>query len=99
MVGAEYDFSSIGIDGLSFGYNYIYGSGMKARHVASNTEHNVHEYESDLTLIYKLNQPELKGLQLKVEYAYYKNSDAFYKATGQNEAKDLRAWLSYSFSI
>lgn len=99
MVGAEYDFSSLGINGLSFAYNYIYGSGMKARHVANNTEQDVHEYESDLTLVYKLSQPELKGLQLKVEYAYYKNSDAFYKATDQNEAKDLRAWLSYSFSI
>ncbi len=99
MVGAEFDFTSVGIDGLSFGYNYIYGSGMKARHVTNGTEQDVHEYESDLTLIYKLNQQELKGLQLKVEYAYYKNSDAFYKATDQNEAKNLRAWLSYSFSI
>ncbi|WP_257266183.1 OprD family porin [Endozoicomonas sp. ONNA2] len=99
MVGAEYDFSSMGINGLSLGYNYIYGSGMKARHIASNTEQDVNESESDLTLTYKLSQPELKGLQLKVEYAYYKNSDAFYNATGQNEARDLRAWLSYSFAI
>ncbi|USE36151.1 OprD family outer membrane porin [Endozoicomonas sp. SCSIO W0465] len=99
MVGAEYDFSSVGIDGLSFGYNYMYGSGMKARNIATNTEQDVHESESDLTLIYNFNQPELKGLQFKVEYAYYKNSDAFYLATGQNEVKDLRSWLSYSFSI
>ncbi|WP_257282916.1 OprD family porin [Endozoicomonas sp. SESOKO1] len=99
MVGAEYDFSAIGIDGLSFGYNYMYGSGMKARHIATNTEQDVHESESDLTLIYNFNQPELKGLQFKVEYAYYKNSDAFYLATGQNQVKDLRSWLSYSFSI
>ena len=99
IVGAEYDFSSLGIEGLSVSYKFAYGSGMKARNNETGSTQDVHESETDLQLIYNFKQPILQGLKFKTEYAYYKNDTAFALATDQNGIRDLRAWLSYDFSI
>lgn len=98
LIGAEYDFSNIGLEGLSLGYTFFYGSGMKAKEV-NGSEHDVAEHEHDLTMKYNFSQWGMKGLQFKLQYGYYKNDEAFRKATGQNEAENLRAWLSYNFAI
>ena len=97
VLGAQYDFSRFGLEGLSLGYNFFHGSGMK---VSSNgSEQSVRESENDLTLIYNFPQPELKGLELKVTYVYYTNSEAMVVPSGQGEQKNLRAYLIYRFSI
>ncbi|KEI69522.1 OprD family outer membrane porin [Endozoicomonas elysicola] len=99
LIGAEYDFSNIGLEGLSLGYTFFYGSGMKAKDLNTGTEHDVAEHEHDLTMKYDFSQWGMKGLQFKLQYGYYKNDEAFRKATGQNETENLRAWLSYNFTI
>ena len=98
MLGAQYDFSGFGLEGLSLGYNFIHGSGMKVKG-SNGSEHSVQESENDLTLIYNFPQPELKGLELKVTYVYYTNSEAMVGPSGQGEQKNLRAYLIYRFSI
>ena len=99
VLGAQYDFSSLGLEGLSLSYNFLHGSGMKVVSAINGTEHHVRESENDLTLIYNFSQPELKGLKLKVQYAYYTNSEAMVVPSGQGEQKNLRAYLVYHFSI
>lgn len=98
LIGAEYDFSNIGLEGLSLGYNFVYGSGMKAKEQNGNSQ-DVAEHEHDLTMKYNFSQWGMKDLQFKLQYGYYRNDEAFRKATGQNEAENLRAWLSYNFTI
>ncbi|MBO9484215.1 OprD family outer membrane porin [Salinisphaera sp. G21_0] len=98
LIGAEYDFSDIGLEGLSLAYNFVYGSGMKAKEL-NGTEHDVAEHEHDLTMKYNFSQWGMKDLQFKLEYGYYRNDEALRKATGQNESEKLRAWLSYNFII
>lgn len=98
VLGAQYDFSRFGLEGLSLGYSFFHGSGMKAKST-NGTEHKVRESENDLTLIYNFPQPELKGLELKATYVYYTNSEAMVGPSGQGEQKNLRAYLIYHFSI
>ena len=98
VLGAQYDFSGFGLEGLSLGYNFIHGSGMKVKD-SNGSEHSIQESENDLTLIYNFPQPELKGLELKVTYVYYTNSEAMVVPSGQGEQKNLRAYLIYRFSI
>lgn len=98
VLGAQYDFSGFGLEGLSLGYNFFHGSGMKVKG-SNGSEHSVQESENDLTLIYNFPQPELKGLELKVTYVYYTNSEAMVVPSGQGEQKNLRAYLIYHFSI
>lgn len=98
VLGAQYDFSGFGLEGLSLGYNFIHGSGMKVKG-SNGSEHSVQESENDLTLIYNFPQPKLKGLELKATYVYYTNSEAMVGPSGQGEQKNLRAYLIYHFSI
>ena len=98
VLGAQYDFSGLGLEGLSLGYNFIHGSGMKVKG-SDGAEHSVRESEHDLTLIYNVAQPELKGLQLKATYVYYTNSEAMVQPSRQGEQKNLRGYLIYRFSI
>ncbi|WP_299732169.1 OprD family outer membrane porin [uncultured Endozoicomonas sp.] len=98
LIGGEYDFSESGLKGLSLGYNFIYGSGMKAEKVGGKSK-DVSEYEHDVTVKYNFVNVGLKDLNLKAQYAYNHNDKEFRMATGQANAKYLRAWLSYSFEI
>ena len=66
---------------------------------SDGAEHSVRESEHDLTLIYNVAQPELKGLQLKATYVYYTNSEAMVQPSRQGEQKNLRGYLIYRFSI
>ena len=99
FAGAEYNFSSLGVEGLSLKYKLIYGTGMRARNSKTGSTQSAHESENSLKLVYKFSQPMLKGLKFKTEYTYYQNDTAHSMATGQIGKKDFRAWLSYSFSI
>lgn len=100
LIGAEYDFSNIGLEGLSLGYTFFYGSGMKAKELGTGNDHDVTEHEHDLTMKYNFSRLGIEGLQFKLQYGYYRNDEAFRKATtGQNEAEVLRAWLSYNLAI
>ncbi|WP_067517481.1 OprD family outer membrane porin [Endozoicomonas ascidiicola] len=98
LIGGEYDFSDSGMIGLSVGYNFIYGSGMKAEKVGGKSK-DVSEYEHDVTVKYNFESLGLKDLNLKAQYAYNHNDKEFRMATEQGNAKYLRAWLSYSFEI
>ncbi|WP_139117335.1 OprD family outer membrane porin [Endozoicomonas atrinae] len=98
LIGAEYDFSSVGIEGLSLGYTFFYGSGMKAK-LVNGGEKDVAEHEHDLTMKYNFSHWGMKGLDFKLQYGYYKNDEAFRQAADMPEAKNLRAWLSYNFAI
>ncbi|WP_095211273.1 OprD family outer membrane porin [Endozoicomonas ascidiicola] len=98
LIGGEYDFSESGLKGLSLGYNFVYGSGMKAEKVGGKSK-DVSEYEHDVTVKYNFANVGLKDLNLKAQYAYNHNDKEFRMATGQANAKYLRAWLSYSFEI
>lgn len=90
--GASYDFSGLGVQGLSAGYTFRYGSGMK---VAGE---NLSESEHDLNLSYAFQQDSLKGLSLSAEYGLYKTSDkALRKANGYGKAKALNVYLDYNF--
>lgn len=98
VVGAEYNFGSVGLEGLSLSYNFLHGSGMRV--IGPNgVEHRVRESENDLVLTYNFHQPELKGLTLRLKYAYYTNSEAMFMATDQGEQQIVRAYLVYQFSI
>ncbi|MFK0570726.1 OprD family outer membrane porin [Endozoicomonas sp.] len=94
LIGAEYDFSDIGLEGLILGYNFFYGSGMKDKNGS-----DVAESEHDINIKYNFGQWGMDGLQFKLEYGYYQNDTGFREATKQDEAENLRAWLSYSFTI
>ena len=73
---------------------------MKAKELGTGNDHDVTEHEHDLTMKYNFSRLGIEGLQFKLQYGYYRNDEAFRKATtGQNEAEVLRAWLSYNLAI
>ena len=91
-IGGEYDFADLGAKGLRLGYFFHYGSGM----TAANGK-DVGEYEHDFLVVYKFQQPALKGLSYKLKYGFYKNDNALRDTIGYGERNDLRTWLDYKF--
>jgi len=97
VLGGQYSFSESWLHGLSVGYSFFYGTNMTV--TRGSEQLNVHEMESDLTITYEFQQPKLKGLEFQLSFAYYTNSEALFLASGQGEAKDLRSYLIYHFSL
>ncbi len=92
--GGLYDFSSRGAKGLSVGYFFHYGTGMKARNGKT-----VSENEHDLLLSYLFPQKPLEGLSLKLIAGFYNNDKALRNTISYGKRIDLRAWLDYKFVL
>lgn len=95
MAGISYDFSVSGIQGLSGGYAFHYGSGMKVT-TPDNRQDRVSEYEHDLFVIWRFPQPFPKGLTFKLKFGLYRNDHQLRQAI-RKEENDLRIWLDYDF--
>ena len=91
-IGGQYDFASLGAKGLTVGYFFHYGHGMKA-----NNGDKVAENEHDLLVTYAFQQEQLKGLSFKMKYGLYNNDKALRDTIGYGQRNDLRVWLDYKF--
>ncbi len=97
VFGGQYSFSESWLHGLSVGYSFFYGTNMTV--TRGSEQLNVHKMENDLTITYEFQQAKLQGLEFQLSFAYYTNSEAPFLASGQGEAKDLRSYLIYHFSL
>lgn len=97
MIGASYDFSTLGVQGLELGYSLHYGSGMEVKK-ATGAKKSTSEYENDFHIVYKFPQPQLKGMKFKLKYGIYRNDEDLRKAINKQE-NDLRVWLDYNFTL
>ncbi|MGI2029445.1 OprD family outer membrane porin [Endozoicomonas acroporae] len=98
MIGASYDFSTLGVQGLELGYSLHYGSGMEVKDKTTGAKKSTSEYENDFHLVYKFPQPQLKGMKFKLKYGIYRNDEDLRKAINKQE-NDLRVWLDYNFTL
>ncbi len=96
-LGAFYDFTRLGAEGLILGYSYHCGSGMKVTDSRGNKK-KVSEDEHDIYVKYLFPQEMLRGLKFKLKYGKYRNDKELAQAI-RKEENDLRVWLDYSFTI
>jgi hypothetical protein len=89
LVGLSYDFSSLGLDGLSSFFNYANGNTPESGAAASPDQE-----EFDLTVDYRFKRDFLKGLWLRVRGAYL-NQDG----PDSVDVKDFRVIVNYELPI
>ncbi len=85
LVGLSYDFSHVGMDGLSSFVNYANGNTSAA---------SPDEEEFDITVDYRFKKDFLKGLWIRLRYAYVDQD-----GPEGVDVKDFRAILNYELSI
>ena len=84
MFRGLYDFSSVGANGLSAYALYVHGSGVKAP--------NYNEDETDFNLQYAFKSGALRGISLRLRYAYIEQ-----RGGGDPNINDLRFIVNYDF--
>jgi hypothetical protein len=85
LVGLSYDFSHVGMDGLSSFFNYANGNTSAA---------SPDEEEFDITVDYRFKKDFLKGLWLRLRYAYVDQD-----GPEGIDVKDFRAIVNYELNI
>jgi len=85
LVGLSYDFSHVGMDGLSSFVNYANGNTSSA---------SPDEEEFDITVDYRFKKDFLKGFWIRLRYAYVDQD-----GPEGIDVKDFRAILNYELSI
>ncbi len=89
LIGFSYDFSSLGLDGLSSFFNYANGNTPESGAAASPDQE-----EFDLTIDYRFKKDFLKGLWLRMRGAYL-NQDG----PDAVDVKDFRVIVNYELPI
>ena len=89
LIGFSYDFSSLGLDGLSSFFNYANGDTPDSGAAASPDQE-----EFDITMDYRFQKDFLKGLWLRLRYAYVDQD-----GPDGIDVNDFRIIVNYELSI
>ncbi len=105
QAGVKYAFDNVELPGLSLGYTYTQGCDIEATELQGFTD-KYKESEHNVELVYAFQQPDLKGLQLTVLYAWNK-SDKELSQIGNEDKKgyayegrsDIRVYVDYLLKV
>jgi outer membrane porin, OprD family len=89
LVGLSYDFSSLGLGGLSSFFNYANGDTPDSGNAASPDQE-----EFDITIDYRFKKNFLKGMWLRLRYAYVDQN-----GPDGVDVKDFRAIVNYELNF
>jgi hypothetical protein len=89
LVGLSYNFSQIGLDGLSAFVNYARGNGARDDDGVKVPD----QYELDMTIDYRFNNGLFAGLWLRARAAFIRERD------GGESQNELRLILNYELPV